>query len=259
MSLFTTEKSIGGNIVTLVRNITLDDVEVEAYGTGDDYDINFMLDAVDGVRITLKESVVEQMVQAFGVSVCEAGRYLSGGELFAGITDTWSSKKIVAYFASVNYPVKFTGLKGKESRKARAASLVEKARSEFKASRETLIEEQLGKITLAVENAVNKANKRIHGAIERLVVDLNVKEDALVKVMSKNDLLTLKDINVENGGIEGKIAALKAQKKANDAKAYHIKRNAITAHIEAELGEKTMEIVRSFDGAVRQVGIFELS
>jgi len=88
---------------------------------------------------------------------------------------------------------------------------------------------------------------------------LNVKEDALVKVMSKNDLLTLKDINVENGGIEGKIAALKAQKKANDAKAYHIKRNAITAHIEAELGEKTMEIVRSFDGAVRQVGIFELS
>tara|TARA_R110001583_G_scaffold174017_3_gene328226 strand:+ start:190 stop:990 length:801 start_codon:yes stop_codon:yes gene_type:complete len=238
MTLFTTEKALNKKIVTLLRGVSLDDVDMKSVITSEDANLDFVSMVSFGESIQLKQSVIDSLLDAFDVEVCENKKYRLNSLLMRGITSRWDSSVRTVYDASVTRDVSFQGLRNEGSKRKRFIGELGEVTAAFIATRNEVIQSALDKLTAALTAVVNTHNSEVADLIEKIVVNLKVNDSVFDKVLSAEDKGEINTLSKETESIVAQIAVLEEKKKQNDSKVYAIKRDQIAKSLAITLGEK---------------------
>jgi len=117
MNLFSVEEAVSHNIITLLRDITLDDVDAKDLTNELDANLKYVSCVSVGKALTLKQDVIDSLIDAMGIEISIDKRFTCGSDQLSGITDGWDSRKPTVYVARAKTEIKFTGLRSEATKK----------------------------------------------------------------------------------------------------------------------------------------------
>lgn len=256
MNLFSVEEAVSHNIITLLRDITLDDVDAKDLTNELDANLKYVSCVSVGKALTLKQDVIDSLIDAMGIEISIDKRFTCGSDQLSGITDGWDSRKPTVYVARAKTEIKFTGLRSEATKKKRYLDTIDSTTVKFNENAEDIIADALAKMTKALKRLVIESNNKAKETIERVLVNLDVKEGVFDKLLCDADKNEVADIAKETQSLEGQIKDLKAKLKAKKDREYSVKRTSIKNYLSESLGEKGVEMLNSLDDAEREVSVF---
>ena len=244
MNLFNAEKSVGGNLIGMARALMLEDVTVNSHGTNEPKVSEAYSPSSIEISVSVKLTVerIKELLNITGTELTKTGKYNRHGNAVTCVTDACKPEPR-SFSVSIEEDLSFRGLRNLDAKKARMLKVHKSMLDKFNASKDELIQDAIGKLNDAVMIAIAVHNKKIQEALRRIVVDLNMSEEALTKCLSDEENMTVKEGIKDINELQKKIDVLKEQKKAKTISVYRTKRGAVERKLTAQSGEKGLAIL----------------
>jgi len=245
-TLFKVEKTFAGNITSLARPLTLEDVDIINSSNKPSEKGDFLSSFVQaGYSLKLKQSVINELLTACNIEVNETGRYKHYNSGVTGLTGGWESTERILYKACVEQDITYRGLRTEKTKIARFNETLESLKVEAEDRKSELLDEALEKMTNDIKATVNNCNQDVKNKMRDIVVESRVKDPE--QYMSDDERTQLTNVNNDISDIESQLNTLIEKKKALSKQAYGIKRNAITRQALNNVGEQGKAIIESFN------------
>lgn len=246
MNLFKTEKSINGQFITLARALTLDDVNIkESNSSAPKADDSFKFtpsSLSETISVTLNEERIKELLEVTGTEVLDDGRYNRSGNSVSYVTDAWHSKA-KAFYASVEKPLSFRGLRTAEAKHKRHMEVHTELMAQFKEEKDALTENALKQLTEALIKVVTANNSDIEETLRNVVVKLSVKKEALAMCLNEQETRDVNAQAAEIDEIDAKIKELREQKSAKKDSIYNTQRQAVERQLTKDSGEMGLTVL----------------
>ena len=247
MNLFTVEKAVHHNIITLLRDITLDDVDAKDLTNDLDANLKYVSCVSVGKALTLKQDVIDSLIDAMGIEISIDKRFTCGSDQLSGITDGWNSRKQTVYAARAKTELKFTGLRSEATKKKRYLDTIDSTTVKYNENAEDIIANALAKMTKALKRLVIENNNKAKEQIKRVLVNLNVDKAVFDVVLSAEEKIEVAELDEEERALNDQISMLKVKLKHNKDKVYNLKRKGLRGELCKQLSNKGLEMLESLD------------
>jgi hypothetical protein len=239
-NLFNIEPAFVGNIISVNRNITLNDVDIVPFSSIKDDATN---SAYCGVAITLKPNVITALQEALDIKISPKGSYVIHKDQLNGVTHGWDAKTPFTHRAIISKEISYRGLRTQESQTERYNKTLENVTTEFESDKTEFINKKLMKIDEIIKTHLNNRKQQITDRLKNIVIKLNIKNiDSFLK---DDDVKKVAKLEEKASKIERQIDELKSKRNAIKQDIYTTKRCAVTLTAEKELGEQGNAILNS--------------
>jgi hypothetical protein len=248
MSLFATEPTVNNQFfINLARPLTIDDVDMVNFQHLPESHKSISSFIYIGLHISLKQSIVDELLVITKVNTRESGRYYDNGAL-GNITDEWSAQKPTVVDAQSRAAVKFTGRKTEDSKQKHLLTEIESVKSLWAAQKYDKRIEALHAIEKHLTDFFSKNNERVTETIRDIIVEQKVGDKWFEAKFSENDKTTVELNNTNINQFEKEIATLQAKIIASKASNYIIKRETLECAIinDKDMGSQTSDLVATF-------------
>lgn len=239
-TLFNIEKTFSGNLVTLARPVTRDDVVLVDVTTAPDENLRRFIGC--GKIVELKQSRIDELLNACDIEVNDDGRYRQHSQV-TGLTAAWDSREPTRYGAYLQRSVEFRGLRNKEAKLARVQSEFDAMQAEFERQQDEMIDAAIGRITDDINTTIKNHNAKVSDGIRNIIVNLRV--DNIESFLNEREQIDLNILKAEQANLEEQIKELRDKLKEKSHQTYQLKRRALTNKALRQLGEQGQAIVNS--------------
>jgi hypothetical protein len=220
-TLFSVEKSFAGNLISINRKLSVDDVIITHYSSEQE---SVSSNAAYGVSITIKPEIITALQKAFGAKNQLEGIIIEG--------DTDSP---YIHRATIFQDISFRGLRTPESYKNKYCSVLQELASQFKNNKDKLIAEKLEDIDKIIRTHASEQKRKVEDSIRSIVIDLNIKN--INAFINDDTAKKLSELETTESELEAQIKALNAKRNAAKQEAYMLKRESVANKAASSLGE----------------------
>jgi hypothetical protein len=252
--LFISENTFAGKIAELSRNIDENDVVIVPVDSPQEpQEFDYIRSVRAGVRVRLKQSVIDELLEASGIEVNEKGRYANSKNNVKGLTDTWYATKPHFYPAYLRSDVSFRGLRSHEAKVNRYKEKLAETKASYEDSASALISAAINNIQKDIEDTIKMSNEVTKNGLRDAVVELKVRDTE--GFLNDEETAENEVYKTEQAAIEKEMKALKERLSQLNEKEYKLKRKAITRAALNSLDEKGKAIVNSFSEEEREPSV----
>lgn len=248
MDLLSAEKTINKkSYITLARDLTLDDVNIKPFANFpvSHRDANSMV--YQGAYISLKPSIIQQLIEHAGVQTSDSGKLLKSGSL-GRITDGWRYSEPTRFQAIAEETVRYTGRRTPESKQSHLEGTIETVKLNWEQTKDEKMALSLKDLQSTVQSFLESHAEKINESLHNIVVEQNVNSDWFDNNLSDKDKQTVATNDSDIVNYEAEIEKLKKAISAKRTESYKIKRSTIEKKIMTDptLGEQTKEAIAGF-------------
>jgi len=237
--LFAIENTFAGNLVTLARDLTKDDVVLTPTNTqplSDDADMSFLPSVVRyGYGIALNMDNIWAMIDALEIDVNKDRNRYSGSKRLFSLTDQWNVNDPVIFIAYKKQDVNFRGLRTVDAKRKRFNKLIDEVKIDFLENKDDLIQSALDEIKGAIEHNLSEQRKKVKESMKNIIVDQNVNDiDSLMTEEEKAESNALSD---EESQLKAKLDAILEKRKQTKQQHHQLKRTVLFREANRQLEE----------------------
>lgn len=232
--LFKIEKTFAGNLVALARDLTLDDLVIEASRSQQGEIFPLPTYVYVGQNLTLKQEHLQELIKACNISTNEEGRY-TGSNGVAGLTDGWDSTVPARYPALLQKEVSYRGLRTDNTKVKRFQDEMSALSDAFSKQEHMLQKQALNKIAYDISTTINGSNRKVYETIRAVI--FTPEEKVIKKCLNEQEAAALSTKQDKVATLEAEIAALREKLKDQQKEIYTIQRKAVTRQALKQTGD----------------------
>ena len=247
--LFTVERTFAGKVIVQNRPITVDDLTVSELEGAKPASIDDQYEAQHVVvlqRINLNEAIVKDLVEQF---LSDNTNKMSVHALISKLMFTYKDadmKEIYADIIAIRSVVKYNGLSERKKRVEKYNTQLAKSLVQFEDQKSALLAVKVEEFNTLVNQCLNRFNEATSISARNILVKLNIRDEALDKVLSPEDKNELTQLSAKKDGIQAAIEALKTQINEIKEREYNVKKIAVCNNIEDSAGPEGMRLLEEY-------------